>query len=95
MTAFPVTPGLEHLLPAYFKELAQDTQTLCRLRDGNPLDLAHHAHGFGGKCAMMGDRGLADWLYELERQARAGQRERAVQMVDQFCDMAKDRGGNP
>ena len=89
---FTMQPGLEHLLSAYQAEVAKDRLTLqALLQDGNWDELANHAHAFGGKCAMMGDLELGQFLYEMERQARAGQREKVRAMVDECMVLSQDR----
>jgi len=83
VTAFTVTPGLERLLPAYLSEMRQDAKRLRTLADGNLSELAHHAHGMGGKCAMIGDLELAHILYDLERLALSGHKDTVAARVQQ------------
>ena len=88
---FAMQPGLEHLKSAYQAEVVKDRQKLQALRDGDLDELAHHAHAFGGKCAMMGDLELGHFLYEIERQARAEHRDKAQTMVDECLVLSLDR----
>ena len=91
MTNFTVTPGLDHLLAAYLQELAADAKVLQDEKDGPLAEIAYHAHGLGGKCAMIGDRKLADHLYEMERQALADQRSNVDRMLAEFAEMVSRR----
>jgi HPt (histidine-containing phosphotransfer) domain-containing protein len=66
---FEIPEQLVHLIPTYCKELRQDGAHLTALMSGDRVELAEHAHAMGGKCAMFGDRELAEMLYEIEREA--------------------------
>lgn len=91
MTGFTVTVGLEHLLPAYLSEMAQDSIRLTELADGPLSELAHHAHGMGGKCAMIGDLTLAHLLYEVERVALLGQADQVAEVLTQAHSLLTHR----
>ncbi len=81
MSGFVPLPGLEHLLQQYLREMALDWDVLKSLLTGPQTDLARHAHGMGGKCAMMGDLALAKVLYALEQEALAGRRDQVASLL--------------
>jgi len=78
VSGFTVTPGLEHLAAQYAKEMELDGERLAALAQGSATELAAHAHAMGGKCAMIGDKGLATVLYGLEQDALAGRAARVT-----------------
>ena len=95
MTGFAVTPGLDHLLPAYVAEMAADGDRLRALAVGPDDDLAYHAHGMGGKCAMIGDQELAQALYDLEALILSGHGDRvpqALARIGLLLDRLKPQG---
>ena len=92
MSPFPVTPGLDHLLPAYLDELSKDSQTLQHIKPGPLPEIALLAHALGGKCAMMGDHVLADLLYQIEGLARTDSRVKTDAALALFFELLADRG---
>lgn len=91
MIPFTVTPGLDHLLPAYLDELAQDAENLRQIAPGPLAEIAVLAHALGGKCAMIGDHPLAEMLYQIEGLARAESRAAVDAVLARFFALSADR----